>query len=146
MGMLQRALPTTGFIQSAEAVELHMQILAQRDLLLVVAVVDIALHPDTPVSLTDLCERLSISNSSLEEDLPHLQRAGILISKRGVSGGYILARRPHSVYVADILRARRPRQPTQQIAPKSLVSQISANLNQPFAEMSIADLLSSLKQ
>jgi Rrf2 family protein len=122
-----------------------LQVLSQRDLLLIAAVVDIALHADTPVSLTDLCDRLSISNSSLEEDLPHLRRAGILISKRGAGGGYVLARRAHSVYVADILRARRPRQPTHQIA-KSLVSQISASLNHRFAEMSIADLLSSIKR
>lgn len=66
---------------------------------------DIAEHSDQGnVTLTDIAQRQDISVKYLEQIVSMLIRAGLLKSKRGAKGGYMLTRRPSEYTVGDILR------------------------------------------
>lgn len=70
------------------------------------AVIDLALHgEEEAISLSSIAERQSISISYLEQLIAKLRKAGIVESKRGAQGGYILAKPPEEISVGDILRA-----------------------------------------
>ncbi|MBQ9897919.1 MAG: Rrf2 family transcriptional regulator [Ruminococcus sp.] len=67
---------------------------------------DLAIHQDEGfVSLHDIAERQSISKKYLEQIVPMLTKAGILRTNRGNKGGYMLADKPETLSVGDILRA-----------------------------------------
>lgn len=70
------------------------------------AVIDLALHCDEEaIALSSIAERQNISISYLEQLVAKLKKAGIVESKRGAQGGYILAKSPEEISVGDILRA-----------------------------------------
>jgi len=56
-----------------------------------------------PVSGKDLAEKLDCSRRYLESDLQSLAQHGLLESRRGAHGGYILARSPHRISLYDVL-------------------------------------------
>jgi Rrf2 family protein len=64
-----------------------------------------ARHGDGPVSLNDVAQAQGISLAYLEQIIPSLRNAGLIISKRGAKGGYELAYSPEKVTVGDVLRA-----------------------------------------
>jgi len=67
---------------------------------------DLAIHQDEGyISLKDIAERQNISKKYLEQIVPLLNRSGILKTNRGNHGGYLLAQKPDSLSVGDILRA-----------------------------------------
>ncbi len=53
----------------------------------------------------ELAEAQDIPSKFLETILTDLKKAGIVTALRGSSGGYILARSPDAVTVADVVRA-----------------------------------------
>jgi Rrf2 family protein len=59
----------------------------------------------TTFQIKDLAEKNSIPKKFLELILLELKNAGILRSKRGVGGGYLLGRRPETIRSSEILRA-----------------------------------------
>lgn len=59
----------------------------------------------TTFQIKDLAEKNGIPKKFLELILLELKNAGILRSRRGVGGGYLLARRPETVRASEILRA-----------------------------------------
>jgi Rrf2 family iron-sulfur cluster assembly transcriptional regulator len=71
------------------------------------ALLSLALHADTegPTSVRDIAERTGLPQPYLEQILLALKGAGLVRSKRGVGGGYVLARPPSDVTLNDILRA-----------------------------------------
>ncbi len=70
------------------------------------AVLDLALHcEEEAIALSSIAERQGISISYLEQLIAKLKKAGIVESKRGAQGGYILARPAEEISVGDILRA-----------------------------------------
>ena len=70
------------------------------------AVLDLAVHgEEEAISLSSIAERQNISISYLEQLIAKLKRAGIVDSKRGAQGGYILAKPATEISVGDILRA-----------------------------------------
>lgn len=70
------------------------------------AVVDLALHSEEEVvALSSIAERENISISYLEQLIPKLKKAGIVLSIRGAQGGYKLAKSATEISVGDILRA-----------------------------------------
>ncbi len=70
------------------------------------ALQDLALHYGTgPVPIERIAERQSLPVRYLEQLLLTLKRAGLLHSKRGVSGGYSLAKPPDQITLGEILRA-----------------------------------------
>lgn len=68
--------------------------------------IDIALQDrDQYTSLKDISERQEISIKYLEQIIPHLTKAGLLVSSRGPNGGYKLSRDPEIITVYEILEA-----------------------------------------
>ena len=60
---------------------------------------------DTPVSVRDIATRTGLPQPYLEQILLALKGAGLVRSKRGVGGGYVLARSPDDITLGDIVSA-----------------------------------------
>jgi Rrf2 family protein len=58
-----------------------------------------------PVKAEHIAEAQSIPLNFLENILAELRRAGIVESRRGAAGGYLLARAPEEISLADVIRA-----------------------------------------
>lgn len=70
------------------------------------AVLDVAMNgQEEAVALSSIAERQNISISYLEQLISKLKKAGIVQSKRGAQGGYILAKPAEKISVGEILRA-----------------------------------------
>ena len=70
------------------------------------ALLSLALHgDDTPVSVRDIAGRTGLPQPYLEQILLALKGAGLVRSKRGVGGGYVLARDPSTISLSDIVSA-----------------------------------------
>lgn len=66
---------------------------------------DLAQRPSEEyVALKDVAQRQGISKKYLEQIVPVLNRAGVLIANRGFQGGYRLASAPDQITVGEILR------------------------------------------
>ena len=65
----------------------------------------LALNYDkTPVQIHEISRREKIPEKFLEQILLQLKRAGLLDSRRGVHGGYVLLKPPKKISLADIIR------------------------------------------
>ena len=70
------------------------------------ALLSLSLHGDDgPTSVRDIAERTGLPQPYLEQILLALKGAGLVRSKRGVGGGYILARDPAEIDLAQIVSA-----------------------------------------
>ncbi len=71
------------------------------------ALLSLTLHLDDggPTSVRDIAERTAIPQPYLEQILLALKGAGLVRSKRGVGGGYVLARSPQDIKLSEILSA-----------------------------------------
>jgi Rrf2 family protein len=58
-----------------------------------------------PTSVRDIAERTAIPQPYLEQILLSLKGAGLVRSKRGVGGGYVLARPPEEIRLSEVLAA-----------------------------------------
>ncbi len=69
------------------------------------AMQDLALHYEKgPIQIEEIARRQHLPARYLEQILLSLKRAGFLESKRGVSGGYYLAKHPREITVGAIIR------------------------------------------
>src|SRR5437660_8515707 len=71
------------------------------------ALLSLALHAatDGPTSVRDIAERTGLPQPYLEQILLALKGAGLVRSKRGVGGGYVLARPPEEITLGQIVAA-----------------------------------------
>jgi len=71
------------------------------------ALLSLALGTDLtqPTSVRDLAERTGLPQPYLEQILLILKGVGLVRSKRGVGGGYVLARDPDNITLAEIVAA-----------------------------------------
>ena len=71
------------------------------------ALLSLALHQPAPgpTSVRDIAERTAIPQPYLEQILLALKGAGLVRSKRGVGGGYVLARPASDIRISEILSA-----------------------------------------
>lgn len=71
------------------------------------ALVSLALHGDgqAPTSVREIADRTALPQPYLEQILLALKGAGLVRSKRGVGGGYVLAREPRSILLSQIVAA-----------------------------------------
>ena len=70
------------------------------------ALLSLSLHRDDgPTSVRDIAERTGLPQPYLEQILLALKGAGLVRSKRGVGGGYVLARDPEDIDLAQIVSA-----------------------------------------
>lgn len=67
----------------------------------------LALHADDggPTSVRDIADRTGLPQPYLEQILLALKGAGLVRSKRGVGGGYVLARPPEEIRLSEIVSA-----------------------------------------
>ncbi len=74
------------------------------------ALLSLSLHNQTaaaihPTSVRDIADRTGLPQPYLEQILLALKGAGLVRSKRGVGGGYVLARSPEDIRLSDIVSA-----------------------------------------
>lgn len=70
------------------------------------ALLSLALHiENAPTSVREIAERTGLPQPYLEQILLALKGAGLVRSKRGVGGGYVLARDPADIKLSEIVRA-----------------------------------------
>jgi Rrf2 family protein len=70
------------------------------------ALLSLTLHPEeVPTSVRDIAERTGLPQPYLEQILLALKGAGLVRSKRGVGGGYVLAREPAEITLAQVVSA-----------------------------------------
>ena len=71
------------------------------------ALLSLALHHPAPgpTSVRDIADRTGIPQPYLEQILLALKGAGLVRSKRGVGGGYVLARPASEIRISEILSA-----------------------------------------
>jgi Rrf2 family protein len=71
------------------------------------ALLSLALHDGEgqPTSVRDIAERTGLPQPYLEQILLALKGAGLVRSKRGVGGGYVLARSPSELTLGQIVSA-----------------------------------------
>lgn len=70
------------------------------------ALLSLALRVDAgPTSVRDIAERTGLPQPYLEQILLALKGAGLVRSKRGVGGGYVLARAPEEIMLSEIIAA-----------------------------------------
>jgi Rrf2 family iron-sulfur cluster assembly transcriptional regulator len=71
------------------------------------ALLSLALHTERegPTSVRDIAERTGLPQPYLEQILLALKGAGLVRSKRGVGGGYVLARNPADITLGEIVSA-----------------------------------------
>lgn len=71
------------------------------------ALLSLTLHSDEqgPTSVRDIAERTGLPQPYLEQILLALKGAGLVKSKRGVGGGYTLARPPSEIRLNEIISA-----------------------------------------
>jgi Rrf2 family protein len=69
------------------------------------ALIFIAKNGDKPpLPVSKIAELEKIPKKSLESVLLELRNAGYLFSKKGVTGGYVLSKPPHEIFLVDIVR------------------------------------------
>jgi Rrf2 family transcriptional regulator, iron-sulfur cluster assembly transcription factor len=82
------------------------------------------------VSVKEIAERQSIPTQFLEKILIDLRRADLVVSTRGVQGGYQLKRSPREISLGEILAAvGEIEQPLLSLANRSNKSKLIENLN-----------------
>ncbi len=70
------------------------------------ALLSLALHAETgPTSVRDIADRTGLPQPYLEQILLALKGAGLVRSKRGVGGGYVLSRSPEEILLSEIVSA-----------------------------------------
>ena len=70
------------------------------------ALLSLALHAtERPTSVKEIAERTGLPQPYLEQILLSVKGAGLVRSKRGVGGGYVLAHAPERITLADIVAA-----------------------------------------
>ena len=68
------------------------------------AVLHLSLKYPKVVTINEIAEQHHIPTKYLEHILASLKRAGVLESRRGVHGGYTLARQPEKISIGEVLR------------------------------------------
>ncbi len=58
-----------------------------------------------PVAVTWIAKAQNMSEQYLEQLMPLLKRAGIVVGMRGAQGGYMLAKEPREISVSDVVSA-----------------------------------------
>ncbi|MSO38350.1 MAG: Rrf2 family transcriptional regulator [Acidimicrobiia bacterium] len=70
------------------------------------ALISLALHDsEHPTSVKEIAERTNLPQPYLEQILLAVKGAGLVRSKRGVGGGYVLARPANEITLAQVLAA-----------------------------------------
>jgi len=58
-----------------------------------------------PISISTISEEQGISGKYLEQVISPLRRSGLVVSQKGVKGGYSLANKPEEITLWDVIQA-----------------------------------------
>lgn len=115
------------------------------------ATVLLAAQPaDGYVAAGDLADRLSLPRRFVEQQISALTRAGIVVSRRGSTGGAALARPSDEVSVYDVVVALEgavidvPRQPDSAVA--EMWQQVADSVDEQLKRTTMADLLARQRE
>lgn len=93
-------------------------------------------HPGRPVSRSVLAETDDLPPGFLDDILRALRNAGVVRSQRGGEGGWLLAREPATITVADVIRGLEgPLASVRGIRPHELASE---GEQEPFISLWVA--------
>lgn len=98
-----------------------------------------------PVSGKLLAEKLNCPRRYLEPDLQSLVQQGILESRRGASGGYLMARNPQRVSLLDILQCLAPEREGEPLTDACKLQQKVVHESLLKAQRDCEDLLTQIK-
>jgi Rrf2 family protein len=62
-------------------------------------------HGGPPVSISTISDEQGISGKYLEQVISPLRRSGLVVSRKGVKGGYSLSREPDQITLWDVIQA-----------------------------------------
>ena len=80
--------------------------LSSRSQYAITAMMELALHENhSPVTLFDISSKQKISLSYLEQLFANLRKHKLVRGRRGPGGGYVLAKDPDEIAIADIIEA-----------------------------------------
>ena len=80
--------------------------LSSRSQYAITAMLELALHQSNrPVTLFDISQQQKISLSYLEQLFARLRKKSLVKGRRGPGGGYVLAREPEEISIAEIIAA-----------------------------------------
>jgi Rrf2 family iron-sulfur cluster assembly transcriptional regulator len=80
--------------------------LSSRSQYAITAMLELAIHGNqSPVTLFDISTKQKISLSYLEQLFASLRKHKLVRGRRGPGGGYVLARSPDNIAIADIIAA-----------------------------------------
>ena len=68
------------------------------------AMLDLAIHSGSHVSIAAIAERQDVSANYLEQVFALLRKGGLVNSIKGAQGGYVIADKPANITVGKILR------------------------------------------
>ncbi|WP_341649620.1 SUF system Fe-S cluster assembly regulator [Thauera humireducens] len=68
-------------------------------------VTHMATTPERVISATELADALGLGLATVSKILKALGRHGLVLSQRGTRGGYVLARPPAQISIADLIDA-----------------------------------------
>ena len=107
----------------------------------------ISVGEKVPMPLSLIAEKSNLSEKYLEQILASLVKGGVLLSTRGMSGGYELARKSSEISLYDILKAVNDEFETgcgegcDKVSPdKSTFLQIKENIDQIFKMNSLESI------
>jgi Rrf2 family protein len=93
-----------------------------------------------PVPIGEIARRREIPVQFLEGMFATLRRAGILISQRGVKGGYSFAREPRQITVLEVVEALEGALDAETIGADPLWAEAIEALRDKLRNMTIADV------
>lgn len=116
------------------------------------SMVVLAMAPDQLVSTVTVAKRAQIPPNYLAKVLQQLANSGLVKGRRGVGGGYRLARNPSDIALIDIVRAvtefkpiercPMPHQSTQRLCPlHTAVDAATRHVIESFAAVSLQKLI-----
>ncbi|MEZ4495343.1 MAG: Rrf2 family transcriptional regulator [Thermomicrobiales bacterium] len=86
-------------------------------------------YGDGPMSITSVARESSVPYAYLEQLIVPLRKAGLVASKRGAQGGYVLTREPNEIRVGEVYRVMEG-----PVAPMDCVSEIEDDQTCPLID------------
>ncbi len=106
----------------------------------VVGMAELARGTGDPVPIATVAQRRDIPVQFLEQLFSTLRRAGLLVSQRGVKGGYRLARDPEQITVLEVVQALDGRLGEEGKEAGGIWADGVESLREVFARATIADV------
>jgi Rrf2 family transcriptional regulator, cysteine metabolism repressor len=106
----------------------------------VVAMAELARAGERPVPIKELAERRGIPEQFLEQLFATLRRDGLLVSHRGMKGGYTLARPADEINVLEVVQALDGKIGQEADEAGGIWAEGVGSLRKVFASTSIADI------